>query len=163
MRNRTLVAVAAVIAAIATSAAGAIAAGAGGSAAQRSANQLAGSWDVAVDRPAPLSDLRSLQTFTRDGSVIEIANGGTALRTPSHGAWKRITGREYASTMVFFRFDPQTGAYLGTQKINRRITLAPDGASYEGVGVSTLFDPAGNVVVSGLRAPETGIRIRVEE
>src|SRR5262245_34006607 len=163
MRNRSLVAVAAVIAAIATSAAGAIAAGAGGSATQRSGNQIAGSWDVAVDRPAPLSDLRSLQTFTRDGSVVEIANGGTAVRSPSHGAWKHVAGRDYASTIVFFRFDPQTGAYLGTQKVNRAITLAPDGASYEGVGVSTLFDPAGNVVVAGLRAPEVGVRIQVEE
>jgi hypothetical protein len=161
--NRSLVALVAVIAATAAiSAVGAITAAAGGSGAKSSGNTLAGSWDVAVDRPAPLSDLRSLQTFTASGSVIEIANGGTGVRSASHGAWERVNGRTYASTIVFFRFNPATGAYLGTQKINRTIELSPDGGSYEGVGVSTLFDPAGNVEVSGLRAPETGVRIQVE-
>jgi hypothetical protein len=156
--NRSLVAVVAVIA---VSAIGAITA-AGGTSAQSAGNTLAGSWDVVVDRSAPLSDLRSLQTITSDGLVVEIANGGTALRTSSHGAWERTGGRGYASTMVFFRFNPVTGAYLGTQKINRSMTLSLDGSSYEGVGVSTLYDPVGNVEVAGLRASETGVRIQVE-
>jgi hypothetical protein len=160
--NRSLVVVVAVIAATGMSAIGAITAAAESEEAQSVGNTLAGSWDVAVDRPAPLSDLRSLQTFTSDGSVVEIANGGTALRTSAHGAWERIAGRSYASTIVFFRFNPVTGAYLGTQKINRTITLSLNGDSYEGVGVSTLFDPAGNVEITGLRAPETGVRINVE-
>jgi hypothetical protein len=160
--NRSLLALVAVVAATAMSAVGALTAAGRGSSAESSGNTLAGSWDVAIDRPPPLSDLRSLQTFTGSGSVVEIANGGTALRTSSHGAWERVNGRTYASTIVFFRFNPATGAYLGTQKINRTIELSPDGNSYEGVGVSTLFDPAGNVEVSGLRAPETGVRILVE-
>jgi hypothetical protein len=160
-RKRSLVAVVALVAAIALSAVGTMGAAAGGSA-QSARNTLAGSWDVAVDRPAPLSDLRSLQTFTENGSVVEIANGGATVRSPSHGAWKRVAGRDYASTIVFFRYDPQSGAYLGTQKINRTITLSQDGKSFTGIGISTLFDPAGNVLVSGLQAPETGTRIEVE-
>ena len=109
-RNRSLIAVVAVTTAIVMSVAGAITASAGGRA-ESPANQIAGTWDVTVDRAEPLSDLKSLQTFTGDGSIIEIANVGTALRSPSHGAWERLDGRRYASTMVFFRYDPQSGAY----------------------------------------------------
>jgi hypothetical protein len=125
-------------------------------------DQLVGSWDVTVDRAEPLSDLRSLQSFVGSGSVIEMANAGTALRTQSHGAWERIAGRRYASTIVFFRFNPATGAYAGTQKINRTITLSADGDSFTGIGVSTLYNPDGSVFMENLRAPETGTRIRVE-
>ena len=121
--NRSLVAVVAVTTAIAMSVVGAITASAGGGA-ESPANQIAGTWDVTVDRPEPLSDLKSLQTLTGDGSTIEIANVGTALRSPSHGAWERLEGRRYASTMVFFRYDPQSGAYVGTQKIVSTFTLS---------------------------------------
>jgi hypothetical protein len=160
--NRSFVALAAVIAAIAISAIAAITAAAGDASAQSFGNQISGPWDVTVDRATPLSDLRSLQTITSDGSIVEIANGGTALRSPSHGAWERIAGREYASTMVFFRYDPQTGAYLGTQKIQSTLTLAPDGGSFTGVALSTLYDAVGNVVVADLRADIAGVRIKVE-
>jgi hypothetical protein len=159
--NRSLVAVVAVTTAIAMSVVGAITASAG-SRAESPANQIAGTWDVTVDRPQPLSDLKSLQTLTGDGSTIEIANVGTALRSPSHGAWERLEERRYASTMVFFRYDPQSGAYLGTQKIVSTFTLSADGGSYSGVAVSTLYDPAGNVVVAGLAAGISGVRIHVE-
>jgi len=160
--KRSVVGAIALIALTAVVTTGAMPASAGENRKQDSANQLVGSWEVVVDRPPPLSDLRSLQTFTRDGSSVENANGGTALRGPSHGAWEHVEGRLYASTIVFFRFNPQTGAYLGTQKINRTLRLSTDGDTFTGIGVSTLFDPAGNVIVSGLRAPEAGVRIRVE-
>jgi hypothetical protein len=154
--------VGALIAAIAMSALGATTTAAGNASAQSRANTFAGSWDVIVDRAAPQSDLRSLQTFTSDGSVVEIANGGTALRSPSHGSWERIAGHQYASTIVFFRYDPLTGAYLGTQKVNSALELSPDGGSFTGVALSTLYDAAGNVVVAGLRAEVAGVRIQVE-
>ena len=164
MTVRTSVAVViAVIAAMAISATGAITAPAGGSDAQSRGNQIAGSWDVTVDRAQPLPDLRSLQTLTSDGSVIEIANGGTALRSASHGAWERLHGWQYASTIVFFRYDPQTSAYLGTQKVDSTLTLSLDGGSFTGVAVSTLYDPAGNVVVAGLEALVAGVRIQVAQ
>jgi len=42
------------------------------------------------------------------------------------------------------------------------LTLSPDGGSYSGVAVSTLYDPAGNVVLAGLVAGISGVRIHVE-
>ena len=126
---------------------------------QHSASQLAGSWMVNVDR-APLPPLKSLQSFTRSHSVIETATT-VAVRGPAHGTWQHVSGRRYASTHWFFRFDAQ-GTYVGTQQINHNLELAADGRTFSGVAISTLRDPAGNVVASGLRATVTGERIEVE-
>jgi hypothetical protein len=160
-RNRLLVAVVAVTTAVAMSVVGAITASADVQT-ESQANQLAGTWDMTIDRPAPLSDLKSLITFIDGGSAIEIANNGTAFRSPSHGAWERLEGREYAITMVFFRYDPQSGAWLGTQKNVGTVTLSADGSSFAGSAVSTLYDPDGNVVLTGLVAGLSGVRIQVD-
>jgi hypothetical protein len=126
---------------------------------QSSGNQVVGSWAVNVDR-SPLPPLKSLQTFTSGRSVIETANV-VGIRGPGHGVWQHIGGRMYATTHWFFRFD-STGAFIGTQQINHNLRLAQDGDSFTGVAISTLRDPAGNVVASGLRATVTGERIQLE-
>jgi hypothetical protein len=111
-------------------------------------NKLAGTWTVTVNRPAPLPPLTSLQVFTDDGSVIEMANEAQATRTAAYGSWERVGGRLYASTMVFFRFNPQTGAHVATQKINRTIELSEDGQTFVHAGQATVYDPSGNVVTT---------------
>ena len=70
-RNRLLVA--AVTTAAAISVVGAITASAGEQT-ESPANQLAGTWDMTIDRPAPLSDPKSLE-FSRDGARL----GGTTI------------------------------------------------------------------------------------
>ena len=114
-----------------------------------------------MNRPAPLPPLTSLQVFTRGGSVIETANEWSATRTESFGAWERINRRLYAATTMFFRFNPQTGAYLGTQRISRTIELAKDGQSFAHVARVTALDPNGNVQASFI-ARATGKRMEVE-
>ena len=52
----------------------------------RSGNQLAGTWRVTVNRPAPQPAITSLQVYTADGSVIEAANDGNA-RSAGYGSW----------------------------------------------------------------------------
>lgn len=163
MTRRT--AVAGIVAVLATGALVAAAgSGSAGAAEEPSGNQLIGTWQVTVNRPAPLPSLRSLQVFTDEGSVIETANEwlvGGALRTAAIGSWERITGRLYASTTVFFRFDPQTGAFLGTRKINRTHELAPDGQSFSHVAQVTTFDPNGNALGTFV-ARATAVRMPVE-
>jgi hypothetical protein len=144
----------AVVAAVAVSVAS-------GADAQSSGNQIVGTWQATVNRPAPLPPLHSLQVFTDDGSLIEMANEWQAARTASYGSWERIGGRMYASTMVFFRFNPLTGAYLGTQKINRTIRLAEDGQSFSHVARVTTFDASGNVLGTFV-ARATAERVQVE-
>ena len=82
-----------------------------------------------------------------------------ALRGASHGAWERIEPSLFAVTRVFFRFNPQTGAYVGTQHVDATVRVAPDGETFTAVSVSELRDPAGNLVLGGLRGTATGKRI----
>ena len=124
-------------------------------------NQIAGTWRVTVIRPAPQPPLISLQVFTSDGSVIENANEPPTTRTESYGVWARIGGRLYAASSEMFRFDPQTGAQVGTMKINRTIRLAPDGQTMSVVARATLFNLSGNVVTS-FPVVATGVRMQLE-
>jgi hypothetical protein len=122
---------------------GAISATAGGESGE---NQLTGSWMASVNRGPGLPPLKSLSSYTKGHSVIEIANGGTAARSPGHGAWRRISGRTYGTTVIFFRYDPASGAYLGTVKLRHTIELSQDGDSFTGISVPELRDPAGNLL-----------------
>ena len=132
-----------------------------GAASESSGNQLAGTWTVTVNRPAPLPPLTSLQVYTGKGSMIESAND-SASRTPQYASWKRIDGRTYAATGVFFRFDPQTGAFIGKMKISRTIELSADGQSFTFQGVATSYDANGNVLAT-LKPAGTGQRMEVEQ
>ena len=153
-----------VLVALASIAFGAMSASAdrGGSASNR-AGKLVGAWIVDVNRPG-LPALKSLQTYTVGRGVIETANGGAAARSPAHGAWQRVGPSTYAVTMVFFRYDPAGGAYLGTVKLRREIEIAPDGQSFTGVSIGELRDPNGNLLPGSniRRDTEAGTRIDVE-
>lgn len=159
-RFRTACGAIALIALMATGA-GAISASAGTKA---GANQLSGSWMVSVDRGPSLPALKSLQTYTHGGELIEISNAGATARSTAHGAWRRVAGRTYATTAIFFRYDPAGGAYLGTVKIRQRLELARDGQSFSAVAVAELRDPSGNLLPGSniRRDAASGTRIDVE-
>ena len=158
-RKRSLASAIALIAVAAMVAAGAIYASSGDDGRSQGANPIIGSWEVTVDRGPQLPPVKGLTTFTRGHSLI--GTGNTLVRGPSHGAWEHVSGRLYADTQVFFRFDP-TGTFLGTQRINENVRLAPDGDSFTTVSISNLFDPNGNLVVGGLRATVTATRIHID-
>jgi hypothetical protein len=124
-----------------------------------SANELVGSWELTVNRGPQLPPVKGMTTYTRGHSLIGTAN--VVVRGPAHGTWEHVSGRLYADTHIFFRFDP-TGMFLGTQKIRETVRLAQDGDSYTAVAISDQFDPNGNLVASGLRATITATRIKVE-
>lgn len=148
-----------VLALAAVVAAGAISASTGGAGREQNANQIVGSWELSVDRGPVLPPVKALATYTRDGSLVNTAN--LATRGPAHGTWEHVKSRLYADSHIFFRFDP-AGAYLGTQRIDETVQLAPDGESFTAVAISSLFDPNGNLVAGGLRATITATRIHVE-
>ena len=131
-----------------------------GAAHTNSGNQLMGTWTVAVNRPAPLPPITSLQVYTGAGSMVESGND-TASRSPQYGSWERTEGREYACTGAFFRFDPATGTLVGTQKINRTIDLSEDGQSFTFHGRATIYDAQDNVVAN-VPVSGTGERLDVE-
>ena len=162
-RKRSIVTAIALVALTVVVAAGAMSAAAARNDLEHSsAHALVGSWDVTLTLPG-LPPGRVLATFDGDGGTVESANAAPALRGASHGAWERIEPNLFAVTRVFFRFNPQTGAYLGTQKVNATVRVAPDGETFTAVSVSELRDPAGNVVLAGLRGTAAGTRIQVEQ
>ena len=163
--RRPLIGTIAAIALAFAVAVGAISASAGNERAGDSAGpKLVGSWMVAVDRGPSLPPLKSLQSYSRGGTVVEIANGGATVRSPSHGAWKWIGNRTYGSTAVFFRYDPVSGAFIGTLKLRHELTLAQDGQSFSGVAIGELRDANGNLLPGSntRRDLVTAVRINVE-
>ena len=113
-----------------------------------SPNRLVGTWVQIVNRPAPLPALRSIQVVNRGGTAVETSNEPPGTRSPMLSTWKHLSGRLYAATGSHFIFNPQTGEFQGTRKINRTIEVAPDGQSYATVARVTTFDPLGNVVAT---------------
>ena len=159
-RKRSVASATALAAVAALVAAGAIYASSGDDGKSQGANQIIGSWELTVDRGHQLPPVKGLTTYTRGHSVVGTAN--LLNRGPAHGTWKHLSGRLYADTHVFFRFDPATGAFLGTQGVNETAQLAPDGDSYTSFAISNLFDPSGNLVAGGLRATVTATRIHID-
>jgi hypothetical protein len=127
-----------------------------------SGNQLAGTWIATVNRPAPLPPLTSLQVYTKNGSFVEFGSDGSgAVRSPQFGTWERIGRRLYAGSGTFFRYHPQTGAHVGSMKINRTLRLSEDGQSFTTVARVLTLDLSGNVV-SSFVALSGGVRMQVE-
>jgi hypothetical protein len=157
MTKKLLWAIALVALVVATGA-GAIAAA--GENSDNAGNQIAGTWNVTVNRPAPLPPLASLQVFTSDGSWIEMANESQATRTAQYGTWERIDGRLYAASGVIFRYDA-TGAHVATMKINRNMRLSPDGQTMTVAARATTYDLNGNVI-SSFPVRATGERMNLD-
>jgi hypothetical protein len=158
--KRSLASAIVLIAVAAMVAAGAIYASSGDGGRSQGANKIVGSWELTVNRGPLLPPVKGLTTYTRGHSIVGTAN--VLVRGPSHGTWEHLSGRLYADTHVFFRFDPATGAFLGTQRVNETARLAPDGDSYTAVAISNQFDPNGNLIVGGLRATITATRIHID-
>ena len=122
---------------------------------------LVGTWEVTVQLPgAPPA--RVLATFNDDGTTVESAAAPPATRGASHGVWKRIGRNLFSVTRIFFRFNPQTGTFLGTTKVNATAHVASNRETFEAVSISELRDPAGTLIAGDLRGTATATRVHVE-
>lgn len=122
---------------------------------------LVGTWVATVNLPAPAPPLRSMQIINPGGTAIESSSEPPGSRSPLYSTWKRIGGRLYSVTGRHFIFNPQTGAFQGTRKINRTIEVAHDGQSFKSVAQVTTLDPLGNVVAT-FTARTTAQRMELE-
>lgn len=147
---------------VASIAVGAMSASADRKAVQGHSGKLVGAWRVTADRPG-LPPLEEVESYTASRNVITDANSGAA-RSAAHGAWQRIGAHTYRTTIVFFRYDAASGAYLGTVKIRNEIEVSHDGQSFTGVAYGELRDPAGNLLPGSNTRKDTitGHRINVE-
>ena len=122
-RKRSVASATALAAVAALVAAGAIYASSGDDGKSQGANQIIGSWELTVDRGPQLPPVKGLTTYTRGHSVVGTAN--LLNRGPAHGTWKHLSGRLYADTHVFFRFDPATGAFQARRESTRPRSWCP--------------------------------------
>jgi len=123
---------------------------------------IVGTWDVTLSFPGQPPG-RVLATFANDGTTVESPAVPAALRGASHGVWERIGPYLFSVTRVFFRFNPQTGALLGTQKVNATVRVAQAGGTFAAVSISEQRDPAGALIVGGLRGTAQASKLEVEQ
>ena len=161
MSRKAVAATLAVVAAVIGVAAGTATGGSSNS----HANQLAGTWVVTIPRPL-LPPITVYQAWTSDGTYLSYSGNGTlgdspAGRSHEFGTWERVEGRLYASSGSYLRFNTQTGALIGSTRIDRTIRLSDDGESFAVVGRVRVLDPDGNVIATNL-VRTSGERMQVE-
>jgi hypothetical protein len=123
----------------------------------QASRDLVGAWLVSASRPGGQGVV--LLTFTSDGTFFRSGDTHPVLSV-AHGAWKRISDREFDATYVALRFD-ESRKFVGTQKTRIRITQGSGENEFTGVAKVSLLDLAGKEE----RASETrlaGKRIQVE-
>ena len=106
---------------------------------------MTGNWMAAVARPAPLTPLLGLATYTSDGTCLEESNS-TLIRSLAHGSWEKDGPRQFTRFTLNFAFDAARN-FTGTTERTTRIQLSEDGQTYTSLSTSTRrFDAAGNLV-----------------
>jgi len=118
---------------------------------------LVGAWLVSASRPGGQGVV--LATFLSDGTFIRSGDTHPVL-SAAHGAWKRISEREFDATYIALRFD-ENRKFVGTQKTRIRITAGPGENEFTGLAKVSVLDLDGKEE----RASETrlaGKRIQVE-
>jgi hypothetical protein len=113
-----------------------------------SGKDLIGTWVSTIILPAPAPPLRSMSVYHAGGTAVETSSEPPGTRSQMFSTWKRIGNRLYAATGQRVIFNPTTGAFQGTRRINRTIELERDGESLKSVARVTTLDPEGNVVAT---------------
>jgi len=125
--------------------------------------QLNGTWTTTVQLtdapPGAPSSFNALDTFLPGGNLLVSSSApNPALRTLAHGTWIRTGDHRFASTFVWFRFDP-TGQYIGTQRVSRTMVLATNGTSFQASDIVQVVSPTGAVVAT-IHGTESGTLLR---
>lgn len=140
-------------------------AGSGVSSASSGSHGIEGTWHLTITRENPPAGqpavIEALVNYAADGTTTDSSNSGILRRTAGYGEWERIGERMYASSNLSFQFNPTTGAWTGTARVDRKVQLSQDGTTFVGVGRLTVFDTAGNVIISGLRTTEVGRALEI--
>ncbi len=86
----------------------------------------------------------ALNTFHKGGTVSETGSRSPpSARSPGHGVWKRIGGRDFQSRYTFQLFDAN-GFLANLMDIRTDIRLSRDGQSFSGVSRLEFTDISGN-------------------
>jgi len=141
-------------------------AGGGVTSASSGSHGVEGTWQVTIHREVPPpgqpANIEALINYAADGTLTESSNSGILRRTVGYREWKRIGRRLYASSHVSFTFNPTTGAWTGTSRLDRKVLVAEDGLTFVGVARLFVFDVDGNLLVDGARTTEFGRALEIQ-
>ena len=118
------------------------------------AGKLEGTWDVQVTiRNCQTGDairtFASLTTFMSGGTMLDSTSGiPQALKTPGHGVWSYIGGRNYRFKFKSFSFDA-SGNFTGWTIISQEAHLNRRADAYESNGTSEVYAPNGSLIFTG--------------
>ena len=119
---------------------------------------LAGVWQVEVTilsdcgpNPSQVRQLPALNTFTRDGKVIEtpgtpLTRPGTLRTSPALGAWQHEGGQQFSAVYRAFIILPDNTPD-GSVTFTEAIELSQDADSFTSNGTADFFDSNGNPIV----------------
>ena len=135
---------------------------------------LIGSWiGTALSTTVPLPPLKTLMTFTSEGTVVEsrriyLANSplGPVLATAGHGVWEETDASEYAITIILIyqgaaNHPTSPGEVLAQEKVRLKLTISQDGTRLSGTLLVEIRDFNDNIVFVGPGTFEA-TRIKVE-
>lgn len=118
------------------------------------ARKLEGTWDVQVtirncQTGAEIRTFASIGTFMSGGTFLDSTSGiPQALKTPGHGVWSHIGGRDYRFKFKSFSFDA-SGNFTGWTIINQEAKLNRRADAYESAGTSEVYAPNGDLIFTG--------------
>jgi hypothetical protein len=115
---------------------------------------LGGVWNAQVTlKPGcgsfTLPPFEARHMFNADGTLASTDNTPQPGNGPGFGTWQYMGGRNFAAHFEFYFFNPTTGAWAGTAKINLTITLGTDGNSFTANIAFARYGTSGALLVSG--------------
>lgn len=124
------------------------------------AGKLEGTWSVEIAQlncqtGATIGTIQALNTYVRGGSMLETGNG-SFFRSPGHGIWQHVGGRDFTATLTFFRFNA-AGAFIGSARATKTIAVGDDGDEFTATTAVEIFDVNG-ILIGNACAADTAQR-----
>lgn len=130
------------------------------SARRENAKKLIGTWDVQVtirncQTGAAIRTFASMATYMSGGTRIGSTSGiPQALRTPEHGVWSYLGGRNYRLSFKSFSFDAANN-FTGWSIVRHQLTLNRRADEGESAGTLEVYAPNGTLVSTGCSTTTT--------
>jgi len=125
-------------------------------------SKIVGSWyGTAIAAGGVRPPVTDMSTFASDGTIVESQRlylndtpFGPVIRTPGHGAWKKVGDNKYAATIrVIYQgaenHPSQSGEIIATETARFELKLDQTGNRLSGYIYDELRDPSGNILFSG--------------
>jgi hypothetical protein len=111
-------------------------------------NPVIGAWMTHAGSTTGGNVQANLLAFMPGGIVMHAASNFP--QSAGIGAWYDGGDGTVVYSLIFRRIDKATGAYIGSTRLNARVTVAPDGASYTSPYTTELTDADENVTATGV-------------